>query len=108
MKNIQISFIGGGNMATSLIGGLLADNLPAGQVTVTDPDARCREYLADHFGVHTTDDNAAAIAQADVVVLAVKPQVLQSVAEDLATEVQARQPLVVSVPPAIAVVSFSK
>jgi pyrroline-5-carboxylate reductase len=97
MKNIKICFIGGGNMAASLIGGLLADNLQADQITVTDPNERCREYLAAHFGVHTMDDNAAAIAEAHVVVLAVKPQVLQGVAEGLATAVQARQPLVVTV-----------
>jgi len=97
MKNIQISFIGGGNMAASLIGGLLADNLQAGQITVTDPNDRSRAYLATNFGVQTTDDNAAAVAKADVVVLAVKPQVLQSVAEELAPTVQARQPLVITV-----------
>lgn len=84
-------------MAASLIGGLLADNLQAGQITVTDPNERCREYLASQFGVHTTDDNAAAIADADIVVMAVKPQVLQGVAEALAPAVQASQPLVITV-----------
>ena len=97
MKNINISFIGGGNMAASLIGGLLADNLRADQITVTDPNERCRDYLASQFGVHTTDDNAASVTGADVVVLAVKPQILQGVAEALAPAVQAGQPLVVTV-----------
>lgn len=101
MKNIQISFIGGGNMAASLIGGLIADNLNAGQITVTDPNIRNREHLAAHFGVHTSEDNATAIAGADVVVLAVKPQVLRTVAEELAPMLQGRhqaqQPLVISV-----------
>lgn len=97
MKNIKITFIGGGNMAASLIGGLVADNMPAGQITVTDPNERCREYLASQFGVHTTDDNVAAINEVDVVVMAVKPQILQGVAESLAAAVQAGQPLVVTV-----------
>lgn len=97
MKNTQISFIGGGNMAASLVGGLLADNLQASQITVTDPNARSREHLAAHFGVHTSDDNAASVAEADVVVLAVKPQILQSVAEGVAPAVQGRQPLVITV-----------
>jgi pyrroline-5-carboxylate reductase len=101
MKNIQITFIGGGNMAASLIGGLIADNLNAGQITVTDPNIRNREHLAAHFGVHTSEDNVTAIAGADVVVLAVKPQVLRTVAEELAPILQGRQqaqqPLVVSV-----------
>ena len=108
MKNIKISFIGGGNMAASLIGGLLADNLQAGQITVTDPNERCRENLAAHFGVHTTDDNAAAIAEADVVVMAVKPQVLQSVAEASAPAVQAGQPLVVTVAAGIRSVDLNR
>ena len=108
MKNIKISFIGGGNMAASLIGGLLADNLQAGQITVTDPNEPCREYLAAHFGVHTTDDNAAAIAEADVVVMAVKPQVLQTVAEALAPAVQAGQPLVVTVAAGIRSVDLNR
>lgn len=84
-------------MAASLIGGLLADNLKPTQITVADPRADTREYLASHFGVNTTEDNAAAIAGADVVVMAVKPQILQSVAEALAPAVQAEQPLVVTI-----------
>lgn len=101
MKNISLTFIGGGNMAASLIGGLLAEDLHAGQITVTDPSERTRENIAAHFGVHTAEDNGAAIAEADVVVLAVKPQVLQVVAEALAPAVQQRpvggQPLVITV-----------
>jgi pyrroline-5-carboxylate reductase len=97
MKKIKLSFIGGGNMAASLIGGLLADNMAAEQITVADPQASTRDSLASLFGIKTLEDNAAAIAGADVVVLAVKPQVLQSVAEALASAVQAHQPLVVTV-----------
>lgn len=97
MKNIKLSFIGGGNMAASLIGGLLADNMAAKQITVADPQASTRDSLASLFGINTLEDNAAAIAGADVVVLAVKPQVLQSVAEALAPAVQEHLPLVVTV-----------
>jgi pyrroline-5-carboxylate reductase len=97
MSQHKITFIGGGNMAASLIGGLLADNLAPDRITVADPRADTRDYLARHFGVHTTDDNATAIAGADVVVLAVKPQVLQSVAEALAPAVQTEQPLLLTI-----------
>jgi pyrroline-5-carboxylate reductase len=97
MKDTQLAFIGGGNMATSLIGGLVADNLDPNQITVCDSDDQQRERLAANFGVHTGADNLAAVAAADVVVLAVKPQVLKAVAEDLAAAVQERRPLVVSV-----------
>ncbi|HHI93054.1 MAG TPA: pyrroline-5-carboxylate reductase [Gammaproteobacteria bacterium] len=97
MKQIKLTFIGGGNMAASLIGGLLADKLPAKQITVADPTASTRDSLSSHFGVNTAEDNVAAITGADVVVLAVKPQMLQSVAQTLAPAVQKYQPLVITV-----------
>jgi pyrroline-5-carboxylate reductase len=97
MKQSKLTFIGGGNMAASLIGGLLADNLKPTQITVADPKASTREYLASHYGVNTAEDNAAAIVGADVVVMAVKPQILQAVAESMAPAVQAEQPLVLTI-----------
>ncbi len=97
MKQIKLTFIGGGNMAVSLIGGLLADKLPAKQITVADPMASTRDSLSSHFGVNTEEDNVTAISGADVVVLAVKPQMLPSVAETLASGVQKFQPLVVTI-----------
>ncbi|NOX91147.1 MAG: pyrroline-5-carboxylate reductase [Gammaproteobacteria bacterium] len=97
MKQSKLTFIGGGNMAASLIGGLLADNLPAKQITVADPESGTRDSLANHFGVNTAEDNVAAITGADVVVLAVKPQMLQSVAEVLASAVQEYQPLIITI-----------
>jgi pyrroline-5-carboxylate reductase len=97
MKDTQLAFIGGGNMAASLIGGLVADNLNPNQITVSDSDERQREALAVSFGVHTGTDNVAVVAAADVVVLAVKPQILKAVSEELAATVQECRPLVVSV-----------
>jgi pyrroline-5-carboxylate reductase len=97
MKNTRLTFIGGGNMATSLIGGLVADNIDPNQITVSDSDEAQREALAASFAVHTGADNATAAAEADVVVLAVKPQILKDVAKALAAVVQERQPLLVSV-----------
>jgi pyrroline-5-carboxylate reductase len=97
MKNTNITFIGGGNMATSLIGGLIADHTDPARLTVADPDSQRLQALAERFGVRTNGDNAAATAQAEVVVLAVKPQTLKRVAEELTTSLQAQRPLVVSV-----------
>ena len=97
MKDISICFIGGGNMAASLIGGLVADNFNPAHITVADPNPEALQALAARYGIQTQADNAGAIAGADVVVLAVKPQVLKTVAESLATAMQATQPLVVSV-----------
>ncbi len=76
--NCNISFIGGGNMAQALIGGLIARGVPTTRITVSDPVEKVRALLAEK-DLHVTDDNLAAIRDADIVLFAVKPQVLASV-----------------------------
>ncbi len=97
LDNRTITFIGGGNMARSLVGGLIADGFPAGAIRVADPQAATRQHLEDAYGVATTADNAEAVAGADAIVLAVKPQRLPEVARDLAPALEGAAPLVVSV-----------
>ncbi len=97
MKDIPIGFIGGGNMARSLIGGLLASGGDPDHIWVAEPDAGHRELLRGRFGVHTGAGNRDIAARSEVIVLAVKPQVLCPVAEELADIVQARRPLVISI-----------
>jgi len=97
MSNQTIAFIGGGNMASSLIGGLLADRYPADRIVVSDPTAERRGWLEERFGVRTTGDNNEAAASADVVVLAVKPQMLREVIGELAATLAQSKPLVVSI-----------
>lgn len=97
MKDVKLSFIGGGNMASSLIGGLLADHLEPTQITVADTNQLALQDLAARHGVNTTSNNSQAVSTADVVLLAVKPQVLRAVAEELRDSVQANKPLIVSV-----------
>ncbi|WP_374529081.1 pyrroline-5-carboxylate reductase [Acinetobacter sp.] len=80
--NCNITFIGGGNMAQALIGGLIARGMPTTRITVADPFENVRQLLQEK-DVHVTDDNIAAIEKADIVVLAVKPQVLASVLKQL-------------------------
>jgi pyrroline-5-carboxylate reductase len=80
--NCNITFIGGGNMAQALIGGLIARGLPATRITVSDPVEKVRELLAEK-DVHVTDDNALAIRDADIVLFAVKPQVFASILKQL-------------------------
>ncbi len=80
--NCNICFIGGGNMAQALIGGLISRGLPATRITVSDPVEKVRELLQER-DVQVTYDNVAAIKDADVVVFAVKPQVLSTVLQPL-------------------------
>lgn len=97
MTRQQIVFIGGGSMARSLAGGLVADGYPPERIRATDPDADQRERLAGRLGIEVGDDNRAAVADADVVVLAVKPQLLREVAVDLGPALAPRRPLVISI-----------
>ena len=80
--NCNICFIGGGNMAQALIGGLISRGLPTTRITVSDPVERVRELLKEKE-IQVTDNNEDAIQNADVVVLAVKPQVLAQVLKPL-------------------------
>ena len=97
MKDIPIACIGGGNMARSLIGGLIADGYEPDCIWVAEPDASQREFLRSRFGVHTGADNPVIAAKATVIVLAVKPQLLQGVAQQLAAVIQGCPPLVISI-----------
>ncbi|MDX5300216.1 MAG: pyrroline-5-carboxylate reductase [Gammaproteobacteria bacterium] len=83
-------------MASAIIGGLIATGFPAQHIRVSDPNADGLARLAARYGVHTTHDNTIA-ADADILLLAVKPQVLQTVCTPLVTLVQTRRPLVISI-----------
>jgi len=97
MNTFHTAFIGGGNMARSLIGGLLADGCDPNTLWVADPSESQRELVRRHFDVHVTADNNEAASQASVIVLAVKPQTVQSVAMQLAPLVRITNPLVLSI-----------
>ncbi len=93
----SITFIGGGNMARSLIAGLIRQGVPAAHIHVAEPVAELREKLAADFGVQTHDNSAAAAAQGKTWLLAVKPQVLREVCQSLQVLAQAQEPLVISI-----------
>ncbi|HSW68701.1 MAG TPA: pyrroline-5-carboxylate reductase [Gammaproteobacteria bacterium] len=92
-----ISIIGAGNMGTSLLAGLIANQYPAKKLWITDPDIEKLNILEKQFNIHTNIDNEAAIKNADVVILAVKPQVILNVVKPLASLIQERKTCVISV-----------
>jgi pyrroline-5-carboxylate reductase len=92
-----LAFIGGGNMARSLIGALVKGGMPATAIAVAEPDATTRAALQRDFGVAVHATAADAAAGAAVVVLAVKPQIMKAVCGDIAAAAVASRPLVVSI-----------
>ncbi|MBI3773011.1 MAG: pyrroline-5-carboxylate reductase [Gammaproteobacteria bacterium] len=97
MKTQNISFIGGGNMARSLIGGLIADGRDPNSIWVTDINPQPLEQLRSRLGVNIATSNTAAVERAEIVILAVKPQVMHSVALEIRDVAQRRKPLIISI-----------
>jgi len=97
MTDSTLAFIGGGNMAGSLIGGLVTDGWDPGRIRVADPDAGRTKQLAERFSVITSLDNTEVIEGADAVILAVKPQQLHGVASQIAPAIHRQQPVVISI-----------
>lgn len=93
----RIAFIGGGNMARSLIGGLLKTGVPATHLRVAEPQAQAREALGRDLRIATYADNRLAVADADVIVLAVKPQVMPAIYSELRETLQRNRPLLISI-----------
>lgn len=75
---MKIAFIGGGNMARALIGGLKQNGFAMPDITVIEPDGDKRAALQQDFGIHATE-NLPSAANADIIVLAVKPQQMRDV-----------------------------
>jgi pyrroline-5-carboxylate reductase len=97
MINDRITFIGGGNMAGSLIGGLIGDGYDKQSIRVSDPDNAKLEVLASRFGIHTTHSNSDAVRHGDIIILAVKPQVMGEVTAGLKEAVDPARHLVISI-----------
>jgi pyrroline-5-carboxylate reductase len=94
---MRIAFIGGGNMTTSLVGGLVRRGTDPATLLVSDPVPAQLERLARDFGVRGSADNLATIRDAELVVLAVKPQQMAGVARAIASKLAGRRRVVVSI-----------
>jgi pyrroline-5-carboxylate reductase len=105
-SELKISFIGGGNMATALIGGLAGKLTPGANIHVVDLNAEALQKLHAQFGVTTAQTIDAAIGASDVVVLAVKPQQMREVVAQLQPHVSTQ--LLLSIAAGIRAVDLSR
>jgi pyrroline-5-carboxylate reductase len=93
----KLAFIGGGNMATSLIGGLIANGYQATHITACDIDEDKLAGLSQQYGISTTTDSGIAVKGTDIVILAVKPQIMQTACEQLAESADGSNCLYISI-----------
>lgn len=108
MTTDTLAFVGGGQMARALVGGLIAGGHPPGAIRVADPVPAQREAVARDFpGVAVLDDNLAAVTGASAWVLAVKPQHMREACGGLATVAARQRPLVISVAAGIRLAELS-
>jgi pyrroline-5-carboxylate reductase len=112
IESCKLAFIGGGNMATAIIAGLLSQNSTSPQnIVVSEPWDVNRKKVEEQHGVRTTTSNGEAAADADVLVLAVKPQVAKDVCRELAaswgSESKQQLPLVVSIVAGVTMTSLA-
>ena len=103
----KLAFIGGGNMAKSLVGGLLKKGFYSKNITVSDPLEKNLNQLSQRFGVNTTSDNSVAVRNADLVVLSIKPQIMQSVCKALIVSLK-NMPTIISIAAGIPLESLEK
>lgn len=103
----KISFIGAGNMASSLIGGMIQDGFNAADITAFDVNEQALVKVKSEFSINVSENLKTALQNADVVVLAVKPQVLQSVCRQIES-FSIQPPLYVSVAAGIRIDSIDE
>ena len=108
MTNLRIAFIGAGNMATSIIGGLISKGLSPTSIIASDPYPQSLSNLSSTLSVQTTSSNDEAIRNADVVVLAVKPQVMKPVLEALSPTAQTSKTVFISIAAGVEINSINK
>jgi pyrroline-5-carboxylate reductase len=109
MHNIRrLAFIGGGNMAAALIGGLTKRGLPRERIVVADPSREQLDRLVRDFGITAAPDNDSAVSGAEVVILAVKPQQMRGAALALAPHLEKSNPLVISIAAGIPLAALTR
>jgi pyrroline-5-carboxylate reductase len=108
IEDLKVRFVGAGHMAVSLIGGLLKRGFMPSQITASDPGGHQRQVVTEKYGVQTFDENNAHFGIPDVVIFAVKPQIMKAVAKDVAKSIAKTNALVISIAAGIKIEHLEK
>ena len=108
MTDTTIAFIGAGNMASSIIGGMVQNGWPAANIIATDHNQDKLDNLQQQFGIQISMDNHQAVKTADVIMLSVKPQVMKALLTDLIPSLDASRHLLISIAAGISIASLEQ
>jgi pyrroline-5-carboxylate reductase len=98
MINNKVGVIGGGNMGRAIAGGLLRGGMHATDLMIAEPlQEQCDKLRQEFYGIMVSEDNHKVAAAAEILLFAVKPQILKPVCEDLAAVAQETRPLIISI-----------
>lgn len=103
-----IGFIGAGNMAHCLISGLIANQYPAKNLWASDPSQESLDFIHRQYDIHISTDNETVVKHAEILVLAVKPQVMKDVTTNLRETIKKYHPLVISIAAGVSEKALSK
>ncbi len=107
LSNKKIAFIGSGNMARSLVSGLIQNDFPVKSIWVSGRTAEKKAYFSQVFKVNIAASNIDAVKAADVIVLCVKPYQLQTVCEEIKSAVGEKKPLIISIAAGVTTTSIA-
>ena len=88
MENLTIAFIGSGNIASSMIGGLIANGIKPEKLIAADADKTQQQLISEKYGIRVFNVNYDAAKHADVIIFAVKPQVMPTVVKEIAENIK--------------------
>jgi pyrroline-5-carboxylate reductase len=103
-----IAFVGAGNMAHSLINGLIAHEYPVKHIVASDPTQEKCDFIHQEFGVQCYTNNLNAIEHAQIIILAVKPHHLKTVLAEIKSVVQSKKPLIISIAAGVSLQNIAK
>lgn len=108
MQQRKITFIGAGNMAHAIIAGLISAGYPGNHITACSPTATNRDQLVKKYAIHGKNDNIDACKHADVIILAVKPQIVKTVCQPLKEQVNFANKLVLTIASGISIKHYQQ